>query len=401
MNFDTVKFFYYPANIHITKPLGKVSLRYFIEAQKNPKQSIKDLFKEIRSTKDKKKLSGLKKQLYYFNPCVLTDGNGRCYSNIISFTGLMVMEFDKINRIEDFKQWVFYNLKSCVCAWISPSKKGVKFLIRIPIVKTIDEFKSYFYGIGHYFEKYKGWDGSAQNPILPLYLSYDPDFLYREDASVWKKKGIKEDEFKVYKGDIEPVKNVSESDRQRIINILSKSIDKIIDSGHPIVRSTALAGGGYVAAGYFSQTEMENMLFDLIDGNEYLQKDSKGYRRTAVDMIGRGMSAPLYLEKNVYLSFTPDNVQKIILGEKTSTVKGKSQYEKIGLNIGQSGFMKLNNIVFTITCKGLLTITEAGGVEKMLLKEGLETIDQCMFQQTKDWFLGKRKLYVYEIKKDV
>ena len=73
-------------------------------------------------------------------------------------------------------------------------------------------------------------------------------------------------------------------------------VSKIIDSGHYILRSTALCGWGYCGAGYFSEDEMEDILFNLVDDNGYLSLKHKAYKKTILDMKNIGMSAPLTLE---------------------------------------------------------------------------------------------------------
>lgn len=294
-----ISFFYYEANIHNPTPLGRVTLEQFLRANKSPKGKIISLFEQIEEATEKGDLDlkgKLKSKLFYFTPCVETDGIGRCYSNIRGFTGLAVLDFDKLDNAPAFKQFLFDNLKCVVAAYLSPSKKGCKFIVRIPKCQTIDEFKSYFYGLGFYMEKYEGFDPSTQNCILPLYLSYDPELLYREDAEVWDIKGEKLDEFKVFEGEIEVLEEVSEEERKRVKKIIKGSMDKIVDTAHYIVRSTALCGGGYVASGYYSQEEMEAMIIDMIEKNEYCKKNLSGYKKTAKEMIVKGMKSPLYLK---------------------------------------------------------------------------------------------------------
>lgn len=296
---EEVSFFYYPADVHIPTPLGRVTFAQFLKANKEPKDEIISLFSQIEEATKKGDLNlkgKLKSKLFYFTPCVETDGIGRCYSNIRGFTGLMVLDFDKLDNAPAFKQFLFDNLKCVVAAYLSPSKKGCKFIVRIPKCQTIDEFKSYFYGLGFYMEKYEGFDPSTQNCILPLYLSYDPELLYREDAEVWDIKGEKIDEFKVFEGEIEVLEEVSEEERKRVKKIIKGSMDKIVDTAHYIVRSTALCGGGYVASGYYSQEEMEDMIINMIEKNEYCKKNLSGYKKTAKEMIVKGMKSPLYLK---------------------------------------------------------------------------------------------------------
>jgi ferritin-like metal-binding protein YciE len=129
-----------------------------------------------------------------------------------------------------------------------------------------------------------------------LYLSIDPNLLYREDAEVWDIKGEKLDEFKVFEGEIEVLDDVTEDDRKKVKSIIKRSMDKIVDSGHYIIRSTSLSGGGYVASGYYTQEEMESMIFEMIENNDYCKKNLRGYKQTAREMITKGMKSPLYLK---------------------------------------------------------------------------------------------------------
>ncbi len=43
---------------------------------------------------------------------------------------------------------------------------------------------------------------------------------------------------------------------------------------------------------------MQDILFDLIDSNDYLSQKPKSYKKTCLDMKNLGMSAPLTLEDN-------------------------------------------------------------------------------------------------------
>ena len=112
---------------------------------------------------------------------------------------------------------------------------------------------------------------------------------------MWDIKGEKLDEFKVFEGEIEVLDNITENDKDRVKSIVRRSMEKIVDSGHYIVRSTALCGGGYVASGYYTQEEMEDLIYELIENNDYCKKNLRGYKQTAKEMIIRGMKSPLYL----------------------------------------------------------------------------------------------------------
>ena len=100
---------------------------------------------------------------------------------------------------------------------------------------------------------------------------------------------------------------------------------------------------------------------------------------------------------SVSISMQPFNVEKIKAGTKTTTTRSQREFENIGLPVGQSATVKFGGQDFTVTNRGLLSIQEAGGKEVMLKSEGYASVNDLLYQQTKDWMNGKGKLYVYDI----
>ena len=297
------KFQYYPSDIRTVIPLGEISLYDYLYKIKNPTQQTVSLFKQIEeasSAGDLKLKSELKAKTYYFTPCIFSDGLGRSYSNIKSWTGLMIIDVDGLTPeyAIEFKEYLFNTYKFFISVFLSASKRGVKGIVRIPICTSTDEFKSYFYGLMDKFQEYKGIDFSSKNCILSNYLTYDRDLLYRLDATEWNKKGIQLDEFKIYEGDKEPLENVTEEDVEEVKLILKRMFNKISDSGHLIVRSASLLAGGFCSAGYISLDEMREYLFELIDETDYLQKSPKTYKTTCIQMLNKGYQSPVYLNSN-------------------------------------------------------------------------------------------------------
>lgn len=290
---------YYPSNIKIVKPLGNISLKDFVRAVKDPKPEIIQLFEDIKKASKDQNIelkAKLKQKLFYFNPCVNTDGKGRAYANITSFTGFAQIDFDGINNPNEFRDWFFDNVKSCAVCGVSSSGMGAKAIVRIPVVTSVEEYKEYFYGMAYYLEKFKGFDIAPQNPVLPLYLFHDPEVKFREDATVSTVRGEKIGAFKPFSGEIKTVEGVEESKKEYIKNIYKKKIRDICNNGHPQVVSASCMLGGYYASGYISEEEGLYLMEEEIIENEYLTKDTKGYIRTAREMFYRGSSSPLYLE---------------------------------------------------------------------------------------------------------
>ncbi len=111
----------------------------------------------------------------------------------------------------------------------------------------------------------------------------------------------------------------------------------------------------------------------------------------------------------------PNNVALIFLGRKTTTTRSISQFKQIGLEAGETGRTTLVcdyiDRDFLITCRGLLTCDEAGGIKAMLASEGMFSLSDCKYTQTVRWFTDSQeydkfsqpnrhrsKLYVYDIK---
>lgn len=292
-------FQYYPADIKSNKPIGFVPLSEFIRATKSPKNNIIDVFKRISEAEklnDLKLKAELKQNyLYYFTPCVIVNEYRR-YSNISKFTGLAVLDFDHINNAGDFKEFLFNEYNFIISAWLSPSKKGIKALVSIPIVNTIEEFKEYFFGLASEMFIYNGFDGTGENCVLPLFQSYDPELLHRDNYSIWDIKGIKENSIPDIPINKPQIINTSDKHKEAVIKIINTAYDKIQTNGHPQSRAIAFAVGGYVSGGYIDEDEAIQYVYYKIENNSYLKKGIKGYKKTALTMIQKGQFSPIYFD---------------------------------------------------------------------------------------------------------
>jgi hypothetical protein len=292
-----IKFQYYNANVKDVNYKGWVELYKFINSIKTPKEYYLNVFNEIAELEKKglfKEKAKLKEKLHYFTPCVHLSG-GRGYANIIGFTGLLVLDFDHIERAEDFKQYLFDEYKSIIAAWLSPSKKGVKALVKIPIVNTVDEFKTYFFGIAEEMEVYEGFDGSGQNCVLALFQSIDQNILFRTDYETWNIRGCKKDNLNT-KIETKPTP-IDANDRfeKIMIGLIEKGIDKINTNGHPQLRGLCISIGGYIANNYIDKYKALSLIDYKIATNSYLSKGVKGYQTTARWGIEVGLKKPLHI----------------------------------------------------------------------------------------------------------
>lgn len=110
----------------------------------------------------------------------------RSLSGIKEHSGLIVLDFDKFETEQeaiDFKNSIC-NDSYIFSAWISPSGKGIKALVKIP--KSIENHKEYFKSLKNYYN-HPNWDDSGSDVSRFCFESYDPELFINESSLVWDK----------------------------------------------------------------------------------------------------------------------------------------------------------------------------------------------------------------------
>jgi len=306
LNFDQIFLQVYRQPVTNTRPHKElVSLRRILTFFAEPGNRIIEIFELIKQAElsgDQKKKSRLKQNyLVYFTPCVVVSPK-RDYASIKYFTGLLVLDFDHINNAADFKQFLFEKYHCVIACWLSPSRHGVKALVRIPVVKSIIEFKEFYRGISTEMEQYAGFDPSGQNCVLPLFQSFDPDLLERDNPDTWNVKALPSPTLpQPLPGNIPA--SLSDKQRQKASEIILKGFAtrfrNITDVGHPYVRSISYTAGGYIASGQLDELDLLGFMDSWVDSHYYLCQKADTYKRTIRDMVNRGKQKPLTL------SFSP------------------------------------------------------------------------------------------------
>src|SRR5699024_120477 len=121
-----------------------MSLKTFIDNIINPTDKLKNSFEKIAlagKNGDLKTKNDLKQQELFFVTPTVKVKKVRNYDSIIGFLPFMVVEYDKIKYPELMRDYIFNTFKSCIFAFCSPSKTGAKFIFRIPIVKSVEQYK--------------------------------------------------------------------------------------------------------------------------------------------------------------------------------------------------------------------------------------------------------------------
>ena len=298
---EQIQFQYYAGDILACRPLGVLTLPQFVCSISHPKHpEYFTRIQEATAAGDEATRTELKKKLFSFTPAVIVSG-WRAQRYITHFTGLFPVDFDKMHtdHAVEFKRILFDYYPCFYAVWLSASKHGVRGLIRVPEIQTVEEYRQYYYSIEAEFGQYPyRFDTQMKNPVQPMFQAYDPDILYRDDPEEWTEKANRE--LPPPPSELVNIKdNYSETQRQKAAEILFKGFTtrfrKITDVGHPNVRSIAYTAGGYISGGYLDELDVIQFMESWIDTHGYLSQKADTYKRTVRDMINRGKAKPLQL----------------------------------------------------------------------------------------------------------
>jgi hypothetical protein len=135
----------------------------------------------------------------------------RSVAGIDQRSGLIILDFDDMDNAEQYKKELIKD-KHIFAAWISPSGRGVKVLIKI---STSENHKGYFDALKHHFNS-PYWDDSGSNLDRFCFESYDPEIYINQKAEIWTKFEAPEMDEIGYETVLLPVK----SDNRIIENLL-------------------------------------------------------------------------------------------------------------------------------------------------------------------------------------
>lgn len=297
-----LKFQWYKNGIKTIKPDGFITLKQLINSIISPKPEMIESFKLIQEAGargDKAEKDRLKaERLFFTTPSAIFDPI-RNYESIKSFLPFGVYEYDDIPDCEVLRDYIFEKRKDCIFAFSSPSFTGCKFIFLFgENPKNIKHYKELWFGIAHDLDKFKKLDVSNERCTQPLYNSYDPNAKFREDAIGNVIRGYKTSAFVPFEGEIEIPEEVSEEDKEECFKLITHLIDRIVDSGHNQVISTAFLSSGIAVYYGIDTNEMWDLLEDRIRDNAYLSKGVDGYLTSAKTMFNKGLVNPTPIRKN-------------------------------------------------------------------------------------------------------
>jgi hypothetical protein len=257
---------------------------------------LAEVFEEIRSNKDLPEKLDRKMVLYSSNV------RYRHVKEIKNYTGLLFIDIDKPANPAEIKSFFIKHLHT-VAVWYSASK-GIHALIKIPIVKEVEEFKRRFDLYTKILDqnlKNCIIDRATANPIQCAFINYDPEIYVNPDPVEFT--GInpapeKKERVVNSLGD-----NVSSGTEMWTIKRMTELFNEIVDNGFPQVRSLGRTLGGWCATSKISEDKALELLEELVNDNNYLTGGDSGgsidlYVNTALSAFELGLLEPLEWEND-------------------------------------------------------------------------------------------------------
>jgi len=298
------------------KNYQSISLENFVNYIKNgnpPTNNIKPLIIQLRAVYNdttltekqrENKSSILKKQL----PCISTScfvgqNQTKHKKNIISFTGLIQIDFDHLTNVPEklktFKSDIYTN----VC-FISPRGQGIKLIVKIDKTK---DFLKLFLGLEQYYLKEYGLqlDKGCKNENRLMFLSYDPEVLHNPQSATFTDEYIapepepkKHTTKKVYaKISTDKEQNIYKNHINRVLDSVEKKLTSAsIGTRHTELNRQSTLLGGYVGGGFISEYEAISFLNSIVESIFNNDKSLKTELKTAKDGLNYGQSTPITKE---------------------------------------------------------------------------------------------------------
>ncbi len=197
---ENQKFSYFENGISNVIPKKDITIKEFLELikQDNP------LIENIRSQQDKEEKDKLKRNLSY-----VTFGGTfekRSKKALKQASGYACFDFDSLNDLEGLKEKLSKN-KYTHLVFISPSGKGLKMIVKIPGVKSDEEYKEYWESIAQHYDIEES-DESNKDISRACFLSVDKSPYFNENSEVYTDKAdLSETENHIIEKKQTPAKN--------------------------------------------------------------------------------------------------------------------------------------------------------------------------------------------------
>jgi hypothetical protein len=224
-----------------------------------------------------------------------------------------------------------------------------------------------------------------------IVYSYE-DVISSEQRILRRKSGNTQHQHKMLMQKVYTMENKKRVPLLHITEKKNKKGEMVIYTKH--VYKAVNAWGDSFRAQEFYTTNQQSVLDNGFDKVNEVKDD------VIVDIYRGGATITSPITKTVSerttITMQPQNVEKILNGTKTTTIR-ESIPKGGNIAVGKTKIVNFGGKDFNVTNRGQLTINEAGGVEAIVKSEGLSSVNDFMYQQSKNWANGQGKMYVFDI----
>lgn len=254
---------------------------------------LKEIVLDIANTEDKKERSRKKLD----NLPVICFNGEFSYRNMESFirhNGFIILDIDGLDDAKERKVEIS-KLPYVYSCFISPSYKGIKFIVKIPEIDveslgSLESdyiFKEYFQAL---CEDIEGIDKSGKDTSRACFFSYDPEIYINKEAEVYTKRvDVKRPENYIEEIDVPDI----EKSQQWALDIIGKKVNESSSgSRHVELYAASRLAGGYVSGGIIDMYEAEAVLQSAFSSRAFDERYD--YKKTIRDGMKNGLHYPVY-----------------------------------------------------------------------------------------------------------
>jgi hypothetical protein len=216
-------------------------------------------------------------------------------SDLIEANGLMTIDLDKFpnfERLEEERE-LLELIPFVFAVFISPSGEGLKALIRIPKVKTADEYKARFLAFKNTLNS-PYFDDSNSNISRACFTSYDAKPYINYDAKVFEViEHIEQPKPKIIAPKISfgGVHPFAKNKLEQLANNIANAPE---GEKHAVRIKNARTIGGYCATGQINEREALSVLIDVAVNNSTTKRQAE---KDILDAFRYGEKEPLYFDE--------------------------------------------------------------------------------------------------------
>ena len=176
------------SNVKSVTPIKTVSIYKTLDSIRDG--SYKEQINNVRlliDNKPKRDVEKRKLPLIGFGGTFSSRGN----NNLIKSSGFAMLDFDDIidlSRVSEEINKDDYTFSS----FISPSGNGLKVLVKIPLVDSDTNYKSFYVKLQEYYARYSKPDESTKDISRATYVSYDPELYLNLESKLFADRFISE-----------------------------------------------------------------------------------------------------------------------------------------------------------------------------------------------------------------